>query len=142
MILDPINFPYNEWPHTLIFHPEHVLPFNRFRIGYRYFSDKWFFLHTGTQEEHKWWFDNNLMKRSRYKWIKKEKIIHKKKETFTQITTRNRVLQLIAIPLQYWVHYDSNMVAMQIIIIDQIFCFTFKSLNVSLISFTLYENEL
>ena len=101
-----------------------------------------FFLDTGTQGEHKWWFDNNLMKRSRYKWIKKEKIIHKKKETFTQITTRNRVLQLIAVPLQYWVYYDSNMVAMQIIIIDQIFCFTFKSLNVSFISFELNENEL
>ena len=82
---------------------------------------KWFF-HTGTWDEHKWWFDNIHIK-CRHKWIKKEKIIHKKKETFTQITTRNRVLQLMAIPLlQYGLHYDSNMVVMQIIVLIRIFC--------------------
>ena len=90
---------------------------------------KWFF-HTGTWDENKWWFDNIDIKCSRHKWIKKEKIIHKTKETFTQITTRNRVLQLIAIPLlQYGLHYDSNMVVMQIIIFDQIFLLVYFDLS-------------
>ena len=65
---------------------------------------------------------------------KKQKIIHKKKETFTQITTLNRVLQLL---LQYGLHYDSNMVAVQIIVIDQIFC---VSLNAGIFLNSLYKS--